>query len=132
MYQLELDENLVWSVNKCEGPDNCGSFNGSVAILADGEIIITSDQNIFLYSERMVQIPKCDLPENFGLCSLRSTDKNRNTYDCSTPSCNRTIHVTCDKSIRGKSIGQKLCPTCSNLDPKTWKKNKKIHLHNRK
>ena len=27
MYQLELDENLVWSVNKCEGPDNCCSFN---------------------------------------------------------------------------------------------------------
>ena len=97
-------------------------------------MIITSDPHMYLYSLRIIESPKCDLDEKFGGCSLTIAAKNRDSYSCSTPSCCKKIHAKCNKSIRGKfkDNGKKLCPSCDNLDPVTWKKCTVVNLRNRK
>ena len=116
-----------------EGPEGCGSYNGSLVGLGNGEMVLTSDPNMYLFSERMFDSPTCDLDDKFGKCSLTIADKSRDAYFCSTPSCNKKIHLKCDKSVRGKlkTPIKRMCPTCSNLDPVTWKRIKTIRLVNR-
>lgn len=130
LYKIDMDD---WTISSCEGPENCGSYSGSMVGINSSEFIITSDPHMYLFSERMMQSPKCDLDEKFGSCSLSMVSRNRETYVCFTPSCKKVIHVKCDKSIRGKfkTKSKKLCPSCNNLDPVTWKKIKIVRLRNR-
>lgn len=130
LYMIDME---TWTISSCEGPEDCGSYNGSMVGLNPSELIITSDPHMYLFSEKMMQSPKCDLDVKFGLCSLPMAAKNRDNYTCPTPSCSKLIHVKCDKSIRGKvkSGSSRLCPSCNNLDPVTWKKIKVIRLRNR-
>lgn len=130
LFKVDLDEGTVIA---SEGPEDCGGNNGSIVMLNAKEMIITSDPHIYFHSERMAEPPKCDLPVAFGSCSLPMTSKNRSRYRCATPACKNMIHIKCDKSIRGnKCSDNKVCPSCADLDPKTWKKSKAIRLPNRK
>ena len=130
LYKIDMES---WSINQSENPSNCGSFGGTIVGLNSSELIIASDPHLYLYSEKIVVSPKCDLDEKFGFCSLQLAAKTRSSYLCSTPSCGKEIHLKCDKSIRGRfpANKNKLCPTCSNLDPVTWKKIKVIQLRRR-
>ena len=130
LYRIDMEN---WIISSCEGPADCGSYGGSLAVLSTSDIIINSDPHMYLYSERNLESPRCDLDEKFGSCSLQLTAKTRNTYTCPTPACRKQIHVKCDKSIRGKFQAGKnrLCPTCNNLDPESWKKIKVIRLQRR-
>ena len=116
------------TISNFVGPANCGSYNGSIALINDAELVIMSDPSIFLYSERRINSLKCDLDEKFGCCSLALAEKRREIYNCSTPVCNKRIHVKCDKSLRGKmqKPSNNLCPTCNNLDSVTWKRIKTV------
>ena len=102
-----------------------GSYNGSGVCVSssDGpvEIIFHADPKILLYSERVLQSPKCELPEEFGSCSMSVVDKRREFYYCSTPICELKIHIRCDKSLKRKAGDHQFCPKCRHLDPKTWK-----------
>ena len=130
LIKIDLEEGTIASV---EGPEDCGGYNGSIVMLNSSEMIISQDPHMYLYSERVLKPPKCDLPDEFGSCSLPMTSKNNTTYTCRTPACLKVIHLKCDKSIRGtKCSTSKLCPTCSDLDSVTWKKKKSIRLNNRK
>lgn len=131
LYKIDLEEGTI---SVCEGPEDCGANNGSILMLNPQEMVITADPRMYLFSERMVQAPKCDLHDEFGSCSLSMTSKNRDSYKCATPACGKVIHIKCDKSIRGggKVSDKKLCPSCNNLDPVTWKKIKMIRLANRR
>ena len=130
LYKIDLHEG-VWRIEKCEGPEGCGAYGGSIAMLNSKEMILTGDPHMFLFSERILEPPKCELSEVFGSCSMSLTVKNRESYRCSTPRCRKSIHLKCDKSIRGKKNQPKLCPLCNDLDPETWKKKKTIQLSNR-
>ena len=83
--------------------------------------MIHADPKIILYSDRILESPKCDLPEAFGSCSLGIVEKKRDTYECATPVCMNVIHLRCDKSLRGKADQNQFSPTCRHLDPATWK-----------
>lgn len=127
-----IDMNTM-NVSSLEGPEDSGSYNGTIAWLNHGEMVLTSDPSMYLYSERVIESPKCELDVKFGACTLALAEKSRESYICSTPSCKKRIHAKCDKSIRGKfkATDKKLCPTCNNLDPVTWKKIKQIRLRTR-
>ena len=124
-----IDMNSL-TISSFEGPADCGSYNGSLVWLRNAELVITSDPSIFLFSERRIESPKCELDEKYGFCSLTLAEKRRESYSCSTPSCNKRIHSKCDKSLRGKmkKPSNNLCPACNNIDPVTWKKIKTIKL----
>ena len=130
LVKVDLDEGTIDCI---EGPEDFGGNNGSIVMLNPDEMIITADPHIYLYSDRIVQSPKCDLDEKFGSCSLLLTSKNTQRYQCQTPACLKFIHLKCDKSIRGnKSSARQMCPSCRDLDPVTWKKVKTIKLGNRR
>ena len=120
------------SASSCEGPSGCGSFNGSITMVNTNEMIITADPKMYFFSDRALQSPLCDLDQEFGGCTLGVASKERSNYQCSTPVCQKIIHLKCDKTIRGKSKGNKYCPTCAKLDPVTWKKRNQILIRNKK
>ena len=105
--------------------DEGGAYNGSAVGISGkddpSEVIIHADPKILLYSERILDAPKCDLQEEFGFCSLSIAEKKRDAYYCATPICELKIHVKCDKSIKGKPGPHQFCPKCRHLDPATWK-----------
>ena len=71
------------------------------------EMIITADPKMYFFSDRALQSPLCDLDQEFGGCTLGVASKERSNYQCSTPVCQKIIHLKCDKTIRGKSKGNK-------------------------
>jgi hypothetical protein len=130
LIKIDLEDGTIASV---EGPEDCGGYNGSIVMLNTSEMIISQDPHMYLYSDRVLKPLHCDLPVEFGSCSLPLTSKNNTTYTCRTPACLKVIHLKCDKSIRGTKCGTtKLCPTCGDLDTVTLKKKKAIRLNNRK
>ena len=103
-----------------------GGYGGSIVCISGGsdgplELIIHTDPKILLYSERIFETPECDLPEEFGSCSLTIVDKKRDFYICVTPACGIKVHLKCDKTIKNKPAVHQFCPTCRNLNPATWK-----------
>ena len=69
------------------------------------ELVIQADPRILLYSERILDPPKCELPAEFGACSLPITENKKDSY-----------YLKCDKSLK-----HQFCPSCGNLNPATWK-----------
>ena len=112
-------------VTLCSSLKECGAYNGSIVNISDDrnppELLIHADPKVLLYSERIINVAKCDLTVQYGFCSLPVVEKNHDSYICSTPACEVQIHVLCDKSIRTKPSEHPFCPTCRNLDPVTWK-----------
>ena len=102
-----------------------GAYNSSMLCISGQadppELLIHADPRIILYSERIMDNPKCDLPSKFGSCSLSVVEKKKDYYICATPICGNKIHVKCDKSLKGKVAEHQFCPDCRNLDPATWK-----------
>ena len=74
-----------------------------------------------LFSERVLESPRCELDDKYHGCSIHVTEKNKDSYECPAPTCSKVIHVKCDKSLKGKPSEHQFCPTCRNLDPETWK-----------
>ena len=130
LIKVDIEEGKV---EKIEGPEDFGGNNGSIVMLNGDEMIITVDPHIYFYSERMLQSPKCDLDESFGSCTMPVTSKNTKRYQCQTPACLKSIHLKCDKSMRGNtSSARQMCPVCRGLDPVTWKPVKTVRLGNRR
>ena len=128
LFKIDICEGTI---KLCVGPEECGSYNGSIVVINSEELIITTDPRMYLFSERIVQSVICDLGDTYGACSLPALSKNRESYTCTTPSCLKVIHLQCDKSNRGKSSKDRMCPGCYNLDPLTWKKFRTIQLNRR-
>ena len=122
LFKIDLTEGKLKS---CSFLQDCGAYNSSlVPITQNGsksELIIHADPKVILYTERTLENPKCELPEDFGSCSLGIVDKNTDSYICTTPVCNKFIHLKCDKSLRGKVTKNQFCPCCRNLNPENWK-----------
>ena len=123
IFKIDLERKKVSSYLSMK---DCGGYGGSVVCISgqsDGplELIINIDPKILLHSERIFDSPECDLPEEFGSCSLSIVEKKRDHYICATPICGRKVHFKCDKSIRTKPAVHQFCPVCRHLDPTTWK-----------
>ena len=103
LFKINLAEGKLSS---CPCLEEVGAYNGSAVMLSSGnspaEILIHADPRILLYSERIMNPPKCDLTAEFGACSLSITEKKRNSYFCPQPHCMKKIHIKCDKSLKGK------------------------------
>ena len=122
LYKIDLEnQNLSF----CSELQGCGGYGSTFVIISrEGnpvEAVLHADPKIILYSERVLETPKCDLPEEFGNCSLTIVEKNKDAYDCVLPACGLTIHLKCDKSLKGKAGENQFCPRCRNIDPGTWK-----------
>ena len=122
LFKIDLVEGKL---RRCTFLEESGAYNGSLVPISQNgskpELIIHADPKVILYTERALDNPVCDLPEDFGSCSLGIVDKNTESYDCSTPVCNKFIHLKCDKSLRGKVAKNPFCPSCRNLNPESWK-----------
>ena len=118
---IDLEKN---DIRKHPGLQDSGAYNGSVVNVSGKadqmELILTADPKILYYGKSR-DPPKCDLQEEFGSCSLPISEKQKTFYQCSTPICGLSIHLMCDKSIRGRGSQPQFCPKCRNLDPVTWK-----------
>ena len=122
LFKIDL---LKQEITSCSSLSEIGAYNGTALILSDvgsePELVIQADPRILLYSERILDPPKCELPAEFGACSLPITEKKKNSYYCTQPTCNKKIHLKCDKSLKGKTLEHQFCPSCRNLNPATWK-----------
>ena len=123
VFRINIENKKVTS---CSSLKDSGGYGGSIVCISGGsdgplELIIHTDPKILLYSERIFETPECDLPEEFGSCSLTIVDKKRDFYICVTPACGMKVHLKCDKTIKNKPAVHQFCPTCRNLNPATWK-----------
>ena len=57
IFKIDLERRTILEF---EGPEGCGSYNGSLVGLGNGEMVLTSDPNMYLFSERMFDSPTCD------------------------------------------------------------------------
>ena len=58
-------------VSACASLTDSGAYNGSIVYISShentSELIIHADPKIILYSERIIDPPKCDLSAEYGL-----------------------------------------------------------------
>ena len=122
LFKIDL---VQQNISVCSTSEDSGAYGGSVVFLSGPqdppELLLHADPKIILYSERILDPPKCELAAEFGSCSLPVVDKKKEFYICATPICSKKIHIKCDKNLKGKPSEHQFCPTCRNIDPKTWK-----------